>query len=538
MNLPSEKGDEKNDHVVSVGSAQVDTAAQLVAGVSSPLDPEVALRIRRKIDKHILPLMCGMYQVNSARVIDLSLQSGILQFMDKATLGNSVALGIQKSTDLKQNQYNWLGTIFFLSYLIFQFPQGLALQRFPVGKWLSINIFVWGVVLCCHAACKNFAGLFVVRFILGACEGSVTAGFMIISSMFYTRREYTARVGYWCKSFPDLYVDFVSLLDSLIVSGFISYGCLHIRTPGFEPWQWLMVITGGITVIVSVLFYFFFPDSPTNAWFLSTDERVKALQRVKENQTGVENKHFKKEQMIEALTEPKTWLFALLSALSNVPSSFTNQRQIIVSAFGFNPFQVTLLTCVDGVVEGLVVLVTTLLVSHIPNSRAWVGMASYIPSLLGLFLVNLLPFSDKVGLLFSIWLSEFAIAGITLGIAWASQTTSGHTKRITTNAIVLSAYCIGNAAGPFMWRTKYKPRFHIPWIIIAVCFATCIGLLFIIRLLLARENKRRDGETPDDTYDDVYIVKIMDDGQHVEAKVPKGFLDLTDRQNRDFRYVL
>jgi ACS family allantoate permease-like MFS transporter len=63
----------------------------------------------------------------------------------------------------------------------------------------SLNIFIWGVALCCHAACKNFAGLFVVRLILGMCEGSITAGFLIVSSMFYTRKEQTARVGYWCK---------------------------------------------------------------------------------------------------------------------------------------------------------------------------------------------------------------------------------------------------------------------------------------------------------------------------------------------------
>lgn len=65
----------------------------------------------------------------------------------------------------------------------------------------SLNIFVWSIALCCHAACKNFAGLFVVRIFLGICEGSITAGFMIISSMFYTRTEQTLRVGYWCKLF-------------------------------------------------------------------------------------------------------------------------------------------------------------------------------------------------------------------------------------------------------------------------------------------------------------------------------------------------
>lgn len=63
----------------------------------------------------------------------------------------------------------------------------------------SFNISIWAVALCAHAACKNFAGLFAVRLILGMCEGSITAGFMIVSSMFYTRNEQTLRVGYWCK---------------------------------------------------------------------------------------------------------------------------------------------------------------------------------------------------------------------------------------------------------------------------------------------------------------------------------------------------
>ncbi len=68
-----------------------------------------------------------------------------------------------------------------------------------LANFLSFNIFIWAVALCSHAACKNFAGLFVVRLILGMCEGSITAGFLIVSSMFYTRKEQTLRVGYWCE---------------------------------------------------------------------------------------------------------------------------------------------------------------------------------------------------------------------------------------------------------------------------------------------------------------------------------------------------
>jgi ACS family allantoate permease-like MFS transporter len=84
-----------------------------------------------------------------------------------------------------------------------------------------------------------------------------------------------------------------------------------------------------------------------------------------------------------------------------------------------------------------------------------------------------------------------------------------------------------------------------------------MGLMFAIRVLFSRENKRRDAEPVDDTYDNVFLTKIDQDGKRVEMKVSKvcgpfclchrmliiqileqEFLDLTDRQNRDFRYVL
>ncbi|EEB89917.1 hypothetical protein MPER_11939, partial [Moniliophthora perniciosa FA553] len=130
------------------------------------------------------------------------------------------------------------------------------------------------------------------------------------------------------------------------------------------------------------------------------------------------------------------------------------------------------------------------------------------------------------------------ILGFVLALSWVSTVTAGHTKKITVNAIMLCAYCIGNASAPFMWQAKYRPRNHVPWIIIGICYAACAVLLLLIRLLLSRENKRRDAEPADDTYDDVWVERVNKDGKAEKVKVDKAFLDLTDKQNRDFRYVL
>ncbi len=77
--------------------------------------------------------------------------------------------------------------------------------------------------------------------------------------------------------------------------------------------------------------------------------------------------------------------------------------------------------------------------------------------------------------------------------------------------------------------------------------------MLTIRYLLSAENRRRDAEPADTVYDNVYIERLNEDGVMEKARVDKvclivhlvrtlmalqEFLDLTDKQNRDFRYVL
>jgi hypothetical protein len=62
---------------------------------------------------------------------------------------------------------------------------------------------------------------------------------------------------------------------------------------------------------------------------------------------------------------------------------------------------------------------------------------------------------------------------------------------------------------------------HVPWIVIGVCTVSCMTLILSIRVLLARENKRRDAEPPDNSFDDVHVVRIDKDGKRTEVKVSK-----------------
>ncbi|CAE6448994.1 unnamed protein product [Rhizoctonia solani] len=79
------------EHHVHVTATAVDDALRqtMDQAPSEPLTAEAALKLRRKIDKHLLPLMMILYWV---------------QFMDKTTLGNSAILGIRTDTHLDANQ--------------------------------------------------------------------------------------------------------------------------------------------------------------------------------------------------------------------------------------------------------------------------------------------------------------------------------------------------------------------------------------------------------------------------------------------------
>jgi hypothetical protein len=84
----------------------------------------------------------------------------------------------------------------------------------------------------------------------------------------------------------------------------------------------MYLVFGLITMVLGILIVFFLPDSPMDSR-LSHEEKVAAIERLRENQTGIENKTFKKSQMIESLVDPKTWLIVLIVIAANIPTGLT-----------------------------------------------------------------------------------------------------------------------------------------------------------------------------------------------------------------------
>lgn len=87
------------------------------------------------------------------------------------------------------------------------------------------------------------------------------------------------------------------------------------------------------------------------ARFLSENEKILAVKRMREGQTGIENTKFKSYQAREAVLDIKTWLYILVTlCLELVNGAVSGFASVIINSFGFSPFKSVLVTGALGAV--------------------------------------------------------------------------------------------------------------------------------------------------------------------------------------------
>ncbi|KAH7149171.1 allantoate permease [Dactylonectria estremocensis] len=425
-------------------------------------------RVLRKIDTRLLPLL---------------VVTGFLQYLDKQAIQYAVLYNLRDDLKLVGNQYSWANSIFYFGWLVWQYPSLLMLQRFPVGKYFASQVFGWGVFSFLIATSTNFAGISALRFLLGCAECIQLAAFAIITNMYYTRREQPLRLLCWYAM-----NGFATIVGSLF-----AYGIGHINS-SVPLWKFPFLICGAISTAWSICLWFLLPSNPTEAWFLSKEERIIALARVKDNQNGVEAKVFKKEQAIEALKDPKVWLNAIGTGSGNILGGVSAFMALIIRMFGFSTLQTTLLSLPVGVIQLVMLSIFSVLATYIPNSRlSWALLADGI-SLAGACMLYAIDPSNRWAVLSGFWLMVgFIPCSFILAFGTMSANIGGHTKKITSQAIFFVLYSVGNIIGPQLYTTPpYSQGLRANVVALAICAATNIASMFYLRWENAKRHKYLD----------------------------------------------
>lgn len=213
----------------------------------------------------------------------------------------------------------------------------------------------------------------------------------------------------------------------------MSFGFQHYQSDTFTSWQILFLVVGIITISVGILVVFFLPDSPMRCKFLTREEKLWTIERLRANQTGIENKTVKLDQIIECFLDPQTWLLSLLMISSNVPNGAVSSFQAtIISGFGYDSKTTALLQLPSGAVSIISVLIATWLASRF-EQRGLNVIALLLPGILGGCLLAFLPNTEqyKVGLLIGNYLTNCIGATIPLVYSWVGANYAGHTKKVS-----------------------------------------------------------------------------------------------------------
>lgn len=500
-----------NGNVVLIDNERVDDAMKLADEAKQiEITPEQDRKLVWKIDLCMFPLMCLIYAV---------------QFMDKIATGSAAVMGLRTDLKMHGNQYSWVGSAFYFGYLFMNLgPVQVLFQKSQyMSKMLGIFIIVWGMLLCCHAAPHiNYSGFIVLRVLLGCAESVVTPCFTIITAPYWKTEEQFTRISIWFG---------MNGLGSILLNA-IAYGVyIHKDSYTITAWKTLFVIIGVITIFLGALIYYWIPDSPTNAKFLSKTEKLMVVERIRTNQQGFGNHEIKKYQIIEALRDPRTWLYFLFTVSSNIPNGgISNFLSILLhSDFGYSTKDTLLMGLPSGAVELVGCPLFGILayycgIKKLPFFKYRLAWA-ILSAVLSLIASCMLAYAhhSKSARLAGAYLWYISPVSLICILSNISANSSGYTKKWTVSSINLVAYAAANLAGPQCFIAKQAPGYQGAKTSMVVCYVAMIVILSALLLLNIRENKRRDK---------LELERGAQKFDNLE------FADMTDFENPNFRYTL
>ncbi|KAJ5883275.1 uncharacterized protein N7473_010161 [Penicillium subrubescens] len=417
------------------------------------------------------------------RIMPILYVTYVIQFLDKLSLNYASAYSLIPDLGLEGQRYSWVAAIFNFGYLFWAIPANLLIQKLPVAKYMGGMLLMWSVIVIAHVGAKNYAGILILRFLLGMAEAGVSPCMMVITSMFYKRSEQPLRMAIWLSANG----------MATMVGALLGFGLGHSHNTSLHSWQLIFLTIGLLNFVCGGVFLALMPDSPASARFLTHRQRVIAVRRVAENMIGVKTRQIKLGQAVENLYDIKILCCAGIGiACGVINGGVSNFASSLIKGFGFSGIYATLLQLPTGAIEAIIVPICGIVATYVPNSRCIV-----------LAVVSLIPFAGLLGIRFTSLDHRWTLVGCTwlqyiIGapviVSWnlLSTNVAGHTKRAVANGIWFTLYAAGNVAGANIFFSREAPRYYSALTGLLVCYAGIIVLSIMAYMAMRWENMRRD----------------------------------------------
>ncbi len=457
---------------------------------SKSFTAEEESHVLRKLDRRLTLFLALLY---------------LLSFLDRSNIGNARIAGLDSALSLSSGQYDWLLTAFYITYIGFEWMI-LLYKLLPAHAYISLCVLCWGLVASLQSVATSFSQLLVLRACLGVTEAAFGPGVPFYMTFFYKRHELAYRVGLQISAAP-LATSFASSLAWLIVWITGKIGVI-------ESWRALFLVEGFPSVLVAVWAWWWIPDSPNTARWLSPRERRVATLRMQAERDklasvnevqGLTPKHtgIDVKEILRTLTDPKSYMTALMFFSVNVSfASLPVFLPTIINSMAFSPLASQALAAPPYLCAFVFVLLVGYYSDKIPDSRGIFIVAVALLSSASYALIAIAgALEQTIGVVGSITMRYIAIYGaatglfsaVTLIITWTLNNQESSTGK-GTGMVVLN---VVGQCGPLLGVHLF-PRAQGPHYIqgMAVCagFMSGVAILAVaLRVYLGRLNGKVDG---------------------------------------------
>ncbi|KAK7698023.1 hypothetical protein SLS64_012901 [Diaporthe eres] len=461
--------------------ANLDEKPGSLVDIEESYTAEEERAVLRKIDLTILPMMCVVF---------------FLQYLDKQSLS--------------------------YASLVAEYPFVYLMSRLHLTKFVGVTVVVWGAICMCLAAPTNFAGFAAVRFLLGFAEGAVSPAFITITSVWYRKDEHASRTALWITMNG----------VAQIIGCLLMYGIGKNISLTLAPWRVLFLICGALTSAAGVVFFILMPNGPKDAWFLDARQKEVLSLRMVQDREGGDKTNFSVAQLKEALSDAKSWFVFAFGVLVTMQSPVLTFASLVINNIGYDKYHTMLYTAPSGAVQITMLWIGVLGCVLMPRNRTIVALALVIPPLAGTICLLKLSLDSGWGMIAASWLSSCITAPWSILISLTASNVKGNTKRSIVNAMFFIGYCAGCIGAPQLWT--HKPRYFSG--VVTAIATWCLLFLTIVwyRYVCDKDNSERAAEKNAGNEE----AQNASGGQVLLDETGALKSDLTDREDRQFRYAL
>ncbi|RAR56704.1 sugar phosphate permease [Paraburkholderia unamae] len=198
------------------------------------------------------------------RIIPLLFLCYIAAYMDRINIGFAQA-AIRQDLAFSGSAFSFGASVFFVSYLLFEVPSNIMLERIGTRRTLARIMILWGLISAATMFVRTPTQFYFVRFLLGAAEAGFFPGVVLYLTYWFPPKRRARIVALFM-----LPVAFAGLLGGPL-SGFIMQSLDGVNR--WHGWQWMFLLEALPSVLLGVIALKFLDDRPRDAhrWLTQTE---------------------------------------------------------------------------------------------------------------------------------------------------------------------------------------------------------------------------------------------------------------------------